>query len=325
MLGVLAGLEVLAVMNENNVIPLRAVELVVFTEEEGTNFGTTMLGSKAMAGKVDFDYLQKLSNEDGKSAVQVMKEAGFEPERVAECRADGKEIFGMIELHIEQGIVLEQKQMAIGIVEAICGMSTYRVDVQGTANHAGSTPMDMRQDALLAAAKLIVYIGESTKKEGHNTTVATVGEIHCKPNVSNVIPSSVCFNVDVRDIREDGIEAVSVRMKKKSKEIEISDNVQMEISVVGCSDVVSLSDTIICQIEKASSNRTKKYMRMPSGAVHDAAMMAEMTDVGMIFIPSIGGVSHAPSEASKTEDISLGAKILLDVVLSLTAPDYERR
>lgn len=316
-LGVMSALEVITVLHENGITPKRPLELVVFVEEEGTNFGTTMLGSKAMAGKVDFAYLEKLKDEQGRTAVQVIEQAGYEPKLIDECKVKSNEIFGMLELHIEQGIILEQKGKNIGIVEAICGMKTYRVNVHGRANHAGATPMNMRQDPMLAAAKLITFIGEDTKKNGRATTVATVGEIHCLPNVSNVIPSSVSFSIDIRDIQDTEVENASWRIKRKASEIEMSDNVKIEIIEVGASRSISLSDFLIECIERSASKQLIEFMRMPSGAVHDSAMMAGLADVGMIFIPSIDGRSHAPNESSKIEDIQIGANVLLDVVLEL--------
>lgn len=317
--GVVTGMEVLAVLCENMAELKRPVELIIFAEEEGSNFGTTMLGSKALVGKCDCDYLKELRSGDHISAYEVMKKSGLKPDGISCYQLKPGDVYAMIELHIEQGIVLEREHKTIGVVEAIAGMKTYRVKVNGNSNHAGSTPMNLRRDPAVAAAKLICVIEEFAKTGAYSTTVATVGEIICEPNATNVIPQSVQFSVDIRDIKEDGIEKVAEFLKKQIQCVEVSDHVTVELQLVGTSKCISLNPEIVDCIEECVKARGISYMRMNSGAVHDSAMLTEVTRVGMIFVPSVAGKSHTEREYTKPEDIKLGADLLLETIMKIAS------
>lgn len=315
--GVVTALEVLTVLHENQVELLRPVELIIFAEEEGSNFGTTMLGSKALVGKCDCEYLRELRAQDHTSAYDVMKKSGLNPEEISRYVLRPGDVHAMVELHVEQGIVLEREQKTIGVVEAIAGMQTYRVKVNGRSNHAGATPMNMRQDPAVAAAKLICAIEEFAKSGAYRTTVATVGEIICQPNATNVIPQSVQFSVDIRDIQEDGIEKVVNFLKRQICHVEENDHVTVELHLVGTSNCIRLNPEVVDCIEGCVKAKGIPYMRMNSGAVHDSAMLTEVTRVGMIFVPSVEGKSHTAAEYTKPEDIKLGGDLLLEVIMQL--------
>lgn len=315
--GVVSALEVLTVFYENGYKPVRPVELVIFAEEEGSNFGTTMIGSKALVGKCDKAYLEKLKTENGVTAYDLIKEAGFAPEDVDKCRLSDKDVHAMLEMHIEQGIVLDREGLTIGVVQAIAGMHTYRIAVHGESNHAGATPMPMRHDPMMAAANLIAEIEKYTKQEVYDTTVATVGEIECAPNMPNVIPQKVQFSVDIRDVREDGIASVVSFIRKRCEDMENELGVTFEITTVGTSKCIGLSQRIADMIEESTKEKGFSYKCMNSGAVHDSAMLTEVTEVGMIFVPSVNGKSHNPEEYTESEDIRKGAEVLLDVVKKL--------
>ncbi|WP_300410265.1 M20 family metallo-hydrolase [Lagierella sp.] len=317
-LGVIGALEVLNVMKENNYIPNRPVELIIFSEEEGSNFGTTMVGSKALTGKLNFESLSKLENSEGKSAVEVLKDFGLDPKEMKKHVLKPEEIFCMLELHIEQGIVLENQNKQIGIVEAIAGMITLDVTVKGEENHAGSTPMNMRKDALVIAADLIKEIENIAKYKVEKTTVATVGKISSKPNMANVIPGEVRFTVDIRDINQYDLEKAETLIRREAKRIENEKNFEIAIKVLGASDPVGLSPSIVDIITNEVKSLTDSWMKLHSGAVHDAAMMADITPTGMIFVPSVLGKSHTKEEFTKQEDIKLGVQALLNSVIKLS-------
>lgn len=315
--GVVSALEVLNVLYENRFTPIRPVELVIFAEEEGSNFGTTMLGSKAIAGKYDVDYLHTLKDSAQIPAYERIREFGLNPDRIGECRIGPGDIYAMIELHIEQGIVLDREEKIIGVVEAIAGMHTYRIEISGESNHAGATPMNLRHDPMTAAGRLICDIEKYVNDSACGTTVATVGEIECSPNMPNVIPQKVRFSVDIRDVRQDGIDRTVEYIRKRSRTVAQERGVEIVIRQVGTSECIRLSSDIAGRIEKAAEKERYSCRRMNSGAVHDSAMLAGITEVGMIFVPSVDGKSHNTGEYTKEEHIAAGADVLLDVVREL--------
>lgn len=317
--GVASSLEVLNVFYENGIKPTRPVELVIFAEEEGSNFGTTMIGSKALAGKYDKDYLKKLKTEAGETAYDVISRFGLDPEKVEDCRLNPGDVSAMVELHIEQGAILDKEELTIGVVQVIAGMHTLRITLRGFSDHAGTTPMNMRKDPMAAAAKLICAIEQYAKEKVYASTVATVGEIECRPNKPNVIPQTVQFSVDIRDVCEDGMERVISYIKEKCKEIGAATDVATEVTEIGKSECIRLCPRITKLIEEVTAEKGLPYKCMNSGAVHDAAMMTAVTDVGMIFVPSVDGRSHTAEEYTSAEDIKKGADVLLETVRRLTA------
>lgn len=316
LLGVVSGLEVLRTLSENNIKTKHSIELVIFSEEEGTNFGSTMVGSKYMVGKYNLKDLKKLKNDQGNSLYEVAKKCGFTPDQ-DKSKISSKDLKAMLELHIEQGEVLESENKNIGIVKAIAGMKSLSIEVGGVSNHAGSTPMNLRKDPMVGAAELILKIKELAEKEALPTTVGTVGKIYSYPNVSNVIPNKVEFSLDVRDVKKKGIELLLKKLYKEIDKVKNRLNLETNITIIGESDPIKLSEEIINIIEKAAVDRKISYKKMNSGAVHDSCMLSSITDVGMIFIPSIKGRSHCPEELSRYEDIKLGSDILLDTILKL--------
>lgn len=316
--GTVGALEAVSVLSENGIRPRRSVEVVFFPEEEGSNFGTTMVGSKCLAGKLDLAGLERLKTDTGVSCAQLAAGFGLHPEDVASCRLTPGSVDAMVELHIEQGIVLDRKQLKLGVVRAIAGMVTVRVTVSGESNHAGATPMDMRHDPMAAAARLIVQIQDIAARQCLPDTVATVGEIACVPNMPNVIPGEVSFTVDIRDVDEAGIDKALSLLEEAMARVSASDGVKTSLSTIGRNKPVVLTDRVVSAIREAVRECGAPFMEMNSGAVHDTAMLAGVTDVGMIFIPSVDGRSHTPEEYTAPEDIALGCQALLNTVLRLT-------
>lgn len=315
--GVIGALEVLSVMVEENYKPLRPIELIIFAEEEGSNFGTTMVGSKSLIGKLSYNDLNELHNDKGLSALKIMEDFSLNPLDMKNSILKSGDIFAMVELHIEQGIVLEREGLDLGVVNAIAGMTTLDVTVKGTSNHAGSTPMTMRNDALVASSELFLEI-EKIAKSINPTTVATVGTIDLKPNMPNVIPGKVKFTIDIRDIDNDSIKKAEDLIKEFSKTISKKRNVKIDFETIGSSKAIKLSDLVINEITKVVKSTTSSWMNMHSGAVHDAAMIAEIAPVGMIFVPSRNGISHNKDEYTDEKHIEMGVQVLLDTAIELS-------
>lgn len=315
--GVVTALEVIRVLEENKIELNHPVEFVIFAEEEGSNFGTTMVGSKVLTGLYELEDLKELKDNKGKSAYEVMKEFGLEVDKIKEQTLKKDDVKAMIELHVEQGGILHKENLSIGIVKAIAGMKSYKVTFNGISNHAGTTPMNLRKDPMIPAAEMILHLKDIAKNKALKNTVATVGKIHSQPNASNVIASEVEIYVDVRDVEPKGIEMVSQELKTKGKDLEKKHDLKIEVELVGESQVMKLSTEVVETIEKIAKIRKYNYKRMNSGAVHDAAMLTTVTDVGMIFVPSIDGISHSPNEMTNIEDIKIGCDVLLDTVIEL--------
>ncbi len=315
--GVVGAMETVRVMHENGYRGRRPVEVVIFAEEEGSNFGTTMVGSKVMTGNYGIEELNHLKTPEGKTAFCTMKEFGLKPEQWKSAVICPEDVYGMLELHIEQAIVLEREGLRLGVVKAIAGMRTLTIQIKGESNHAGATPMNMRRDPMAAAARLIAAVQRFGTQEAFPTTVATVGQITCSPNMPNVIPAEVSFTVDIRDITEEGIDLVTELIEKEVAVLKKETGVEISIGLIGESKPIHLSEQVTGIVEEAVKETGAPYKCMNSGAVHDAAMLAELTEVGMIFVPSHDGKSHTPTEYTGPEDIKLGADVLLKTVLRL--------
>lgn len=323
--GVLAVLEIIRVLKEEKAELQQPIELVSFAEEEGSNFGITMLGSKVFAGKYSLEELKTINNAEGKSVYETARDFGLEIDQAERDILQRGEIDAMIELHIEQGQILESQQKSIGVVQAIAGMRTYKVTIEGDSNHAGTTPMDLRSDPMAGAAEIISQIRKTARNDALKSTVATVGKIECRPNIPNVIPQEVEFYVDIRDVEAKGVEIVSGKLDQKVKEVSDEHSLKSTIELVGESRTVKLSSRLIEKIEETAIEKGFDYLKLNSGAVHDTAMLSGLTDIGMIFIPSKGGKSHCPEEYTSEQDIKAGCDLLLNVVRKLACKKTEKQ
>lgn len=315
--GVVGALEVIRVFREREIINHTPIELVIFAEEEGSNFGSTLAGSKVLTGRYDKDDIKGIRNNLGMSMFEAAQKAGYDPDSVQRNIIKPGDIKAMLELHIEQSVVLENEKKSIGIVEAIAGIKSFQIEIEGVANHAGATPMGMRRDALVGAAEIITAV-KTIAQNAYLSTVATVGKIFCQPNVPNVIPGKVSFTLDVRDIYSDGIRIVVDQVRKKLKKISKKYDLISNMDFLGESEPIFLSPELINLIEETAIEKSLSCKRMNSGAVHDACMFGSIAKVGMIFVPSIGGRSHVPEELTSYEDIKYGCDLLLNVVYKLT-------
>lgn len=309
--GSMAAIEVLMILNENKIQTKHPLEIIIFSNEEGG-----VMGSRAIAGHLGKKALP-IVNSTGYSMAEGIMRLGGDITRITEVARKKDEIAAFLELHIEQGGTLEKEDIQIGIVEGIVGLAWWEVEFTGFANHAGTTPMNARQDALLAAAKFIVAVNEVTSSfEG--AQVGTVGKIKAEPGAPNVIPGKVVTSLEIRDLSLEMIEKVYEAIKTRAKEIAKASNVQIELRPLDTTaDPAIMTAAIQDEIASSASQLGLTTKRMPSGAGHDAQDMALIAPTGMIFIPSKGGISHSPKEFSSATDMANGANVLLNTILSL--------
>lgn len=312
MLGVLSGIECArALRNDDLRLPF-ALEVIGFADEEGARFQSTYLGSRAVAGTFENDVLAH-GDKDGITMADAMRTFGLDPDRISEAARRPADILAYLELHIEQGPVLENENLAVGAVTAIAGANRLRVHVLGAPGHAGTVPMALRNDALVAASECVLAVSQIANSSPQ--TVGTVGQLSVDGGgATNVIPGGVSFSVDLR-AAEDGIRrGVVETFEKACRDIAKKRQVQINIEKVHEADSVECAPWIIDQIDAVIDDAGGRAFRLASGAGHDAAAMADITDVGMIFVRCLGGISHAPAESITEEDAIAGAKVLFDVV-----------
>ncbi|MEH6746144.1 MAG: Zn-dependent hydrolase [Maribacter arcticus] len=309
--GSMAALEVLKVLDENNVKTKHPLEIIIFSNEEGG-----VVGSRAIAGHLKKTAFS-VKNSTGYTIGEGMMRLGGDTTRLSEVARKKGAIAAFLELHIEQGGILEKENIDIGIVEGIVGLKWWNVEFNGFANHAGTTPMNARQDALLAAAKFIVAVNEvATSFEG--AQVATIGRISAEPGAPNVIPGNVITSLEIRDLSSEVIEKVYQEIEKRGLEISKTSGVEITFSALDTTANPAIMDsTIQNEIEKSINSLGLSYKSMPSGAGHDAQDMALIAPTGMIFVPSKGGISHSPKEFTSANDMANGANVLLKTILAL--------
>lgn len=310
--GVLAGLEVVQTLAEAGARPEHPITVAAFSNEEGVRFTPDMLGSLVYAGGMPVEEALACVATDGTVFGDELKRIGY-----AGPMAPGSiRPLAFLELHVEQGPLLEHEELDIGVVDRLQGISWQLVTVQGQANHAGTTPMHLRRDAGLAAARVINYLHHMATASG-GTTVATVGSVRVEPDVINVVPGRATFTVDVRDAEEGRIQAAEASLREVLAELEEELGVSWDVERLARYEPVRFDAGLAELLDQVAANRGLRFRRMISGAGHDAQMMARMAPSAMIFVPSQGGVSHSPEERSTPEHLEAGANVLLDAVSRL--------
>ncbi|QYK67227.1 MULTISPECIES: Zn-dependent hydrolase [Paenibacillus] len=310
--GVLSGLEVIQTLQVSGFIPARSIVVGAFTNEEGVRYAPDMMGSLVYAGGLPLEDALASLGTDGTILGEELVRIGYE----------GTEEPGFmlphayVELHIEQGPVLESVGVPIGAVENLQGISWQRVTIEGVANHAGTTPMSMRRDAGHAAACVITFLRDRATRS-QTPTVATVGCLSMEPNAINVIPSRATFTVDLRDPDEQRLQAEEAALTEYLRDLAATEGVTITTERMARFDPVAFDANIVELIEAAAMQRELRSKRMTSGAGHDAQMMARICPAAMIFVPSIGGISHNPREYTPRPDLVAGANVLLDVIKHL--------
>lgn len=315
--GVLAALEIVRILNDRNVTTKRPIEVVNFAAEESSRFGVATIGSKALAGKLDATMLKKLIDKDGFTLYETLEASGYHPENIEYSVMSSEYIHAFIELHIEQGPVLENKKCAIGIVTDIAAPTRLKVFINGRADHSGNTPMHMRKDALVAASELILAVERIASQIPGGTAVGTVGYAYTSPGAMNVIPGRVELGIDIRDVNMEGKNTAVKSIIETIEKIAAERGLNISYEKLCDDEPVTLSKKIIRTLEDSANHVQLPYIKLPSGAGHDAMNMARITDVGMIFIPSVGGISHNIEEYSRMDDICTGTKLLLEATLRL--------
>lgn len=308
--GVVGALEVISVLNDAGVTTRHPLEFVSFTDEEGG-----LVGSRAMVGKLTQAGMDVVSN-SGLVTRDGIARVGGDPERIAEAARSPESLRAFFELHIEQGGILEQKNLQIGVVEGIVGIQWWDITISGVANHGGTTPMPQRVDALVSASELALAVNRiALELEGRQ--VATVGRIEAFPGAPNVVPGKVVMSLEVRDLSENKIWEVFRLIEAEAARIAAARGTPIAFTELDTASPPAPTDTEMRDIIEAAAKRLGySYQRMPSGAGHDAQDLAKITPTGMIFVPSKDGVSHSPFEYTSPEDMARGASVLLQAILA---------
>jgi len=308
--GSIGALEIIDVLNENNIVTRHPLQVIIFSNEEGS---TT--GSVAMANGLTKDELEAIS-QSGQTIAAGIGSIGGRPDSIASATRKKGDMAAFLELHVEQGGILEKENIQIGVVEGIVGIIHWDVTIEGFANHAGTTPMNMRRDALLAAAKFIVALNETvTSYEGRQ--VGTIGKIAVQPGAYNVVPGKAVLGMEIRDLSYDKVLQIFHDVEKKAAAIAASTGTTISFVQKTAVQPALTDKNLQGKITQAAKALGFTYKNMPSGAGHDSQEMALLCPVAMIFVPSVGGISHSPKEFTKTTDMGNGANVLLQTILAI--------
>lgn len=311
-LGVLAGLEVIAALNDAGLVTKRPMAVAFFTNEEGARFQPDMMGSLVFQGDMPLQQALDTVGIDGTSVRENLERIGY----AGTAPVGDNRVHAFVELHVEQGPVLEHEQVTIGAVTGVQGIHWTEYTVEGVSNHAGTTPMQLRHDAGAVAARIACFVRDLSARLGGGQ-LATVGHLKLTPNLINVIPNRAVFTVDLRNT--DGVVlAEAVRAVAEFAE-EAARNEGVTLSTRSLADFapVDFALQLVDRVEAIARQRGHSVRRMPSGAGHDAQMLARMCPAGMIFVPSVGGLSHNVAEFTADNDIQAGAEVLLELMLEL--------
>ncbi len=309
--GVIGAIEVAQVLRERGIRLRHPLEIVSFTDEEGG-----LIGSLAMTGRLAPAALDVLTH-SGKTIRDGVRAVGGDPDRLDESRRRPGSLKAFIELHIEQGAVLDEGDIDIGVVEGIVGIRWWDVTIDGVANHAGTTPMNRRRDALLSAAEFALAVNRvATTLPGRH--VATVGRIRAEPGAPNVIPGRAVMSLEIRDLAAEKIRDVYDAIHAEALKIAQARQTPISFAEIEVASEPAPTDERMRRIiAKAASSLGLTHKLMPSGAGHDAQDMTHIAPTGMIFVPSVGGVSHSPKEFTSPQDMANGANVLLQTVLAI--------
>lgn len=314
-LGVIGGIEAVQIMNEQGIETKHPIEVLAYRDEEATRFVGSYSGAGHLTGGYDKGIMTH-QDKDGKSVVECLKACGIDPDHVEEAQLPAGYAKAHLELHIEQGAVLESKNLAVGIVTGICCQIRGEVTIKGVASHAGTTPMDLRRDPLVAAAEVMLCIEEEAKN--YPGAVATVGKIEAFPGGVNVVPGEVKFSIDMRNQKAALRDEMFEKIKEKAESICDKRNVSIEINVLmKDKEGKPCADQIQDEIAKACAEVGVPEFRVPSGAGHDSSTFADFCPMGMIFVRSKDGISHNKVEYSSPEDCAAGVEVLYHTMLNL--------
>mgnify|MGYP005840390053 CR=1 FL=1 len=321
--GVVAALEVVAALRQHSVVPRRPVEVVSFACEESSRFGRGTLGSALVAGTVEPEEILELRDAHGLTVRQVLELVGLAPDRLATVRRRPGDYTAYLELHIEQGRVLEETGARLGIVEAIAAPTRFRLELVGRADHSGATPMPLRRDALAGAAEVILAVERLAQET--SGVVGTVGTIRIEPGAINVVPGRAELGIDVRSSDRETKATVVEALRRAVEEIARRRGLEWSLQTLTDEEPVALHPALAALLERCARARGLPALRMVSGAGHDAMQMARICPSGMVLVPSREGISHSRQEWTPPDDIVLGTQVLLDAVLHLAEHGLSER
>jgi N-carbamoyl-L-amino-acid hydrolase len=316
--GVLGGLEAIRSLQRAGFKPRRSIELVMFTSEEPTRYGIGCLGSRLISGQLDSARAAKLTDSDGVTFGQLHERAGGEG-TLDQVRLPRGHYDAFVELHIEQGPLLEQSGVPIGVVTAIAAPAALRVTYEGAGGHAGAVLMPARRDALLPAAKLALAVDAAARELGGADTVATTGVLDVHPRAINSIPSRTHLEIDVRDIELARRDAVLNQIRRQAQQFGDEHRQQTTIELINADSPATCDPRIVEAIESAAFSAGQSSQRMISRAYHDSLFMAQICPTAMIFIPCRGGISHRPDEYASPEAIAAGVRTLAGTLAKLAS------
>ncbi|SFD88336.1 allantoate deiminase/N-carbamoyl-L-amino-acid hydrolase [Lentibacillus persicus] len=312
-IGVIGGIEVVQHLTEEKFNLKRTIEVIAFCEEEGTRFlSGGMFGSRAMVGDIKNSEMEA-KDKDGITREQGFKDFGLDPNNIKQAVRNKNAIEIYLEMHIEQGPVLTQKETPLGIVTGITGVSLMEIIVEGEQNHAGGTPMNARKDALLAASEIALTIEEIFNNYG-GVSVGTITRMHAQPDQVNIIPGRATMTLDVRDIEIERRDKILKEIENRAENVGQERGVTFQFRPVLHAEPTMCAEEIISTMQTESKKMKLKYHNMPSGGGHDAQIISKIADIGMIFVRSKGG-SHNPNEFASIKDITDGTKLLSATVL----------
>ena len=317
--GVVAGLETARVLHEEGFVPERPIEFVALPEEEGARFGSGLFGSRAICGKLTQEEVENNKDWDGITVAQAMREYGLDPAKATEAARKPGEIGAFLELHIEQGPLLENTKTDVGIVESIVGLRILDIHVYGRSDHAGNTPMTMRADTMLASAKAIAAGTEKALEIGEGTVV-TCGRLETIPGAFNIVAKETYFQIDCRSKTIENVDAViAVIRESLEKSAEENPGLSFTIEEKLSAMPVPMKEEIKAMMEEEAAEAGISTVKMLSGAGHDAMIMGSICDVAMVFVPSKGGRSHVPEEWTDYEDLQKGIEVIYRSVKKLAS------
>lgn len=316
-LGVLCGLEALRSLKEQGVALRRPLELVAFSDEEG-RFGG-MFGSQAMTGRLTPESIHSMVDLDGVTLVEAMAARQLDAMAALDAQRDPASIHAFVELHIEQGPVLDHEHTNIGVVEAITGLQRWEVRLQGQANHAGTTPMHLRRDAMRGLAEFAVEVDRILEEHGSPRSVATIGRVELSPGAANVVPGEARFALEMRDTSEQVLAELADAFRRTLFAISRRRELMFDFEVVSRIEPVACDPLVIESVAASAEALGLSQRRMPSGAAHDTQQLARIAPAGMVFVPSKGGRSHSAAEWTAWSDIEAGANVLLNTLYRLAS------
>ncbi len=310
--GVLAGLEVVRALNEAKVTTRRPIAVAFFTNEEGARFHPDMMGSLVYAGGMGLNEVYAATDKDGLSVGDELRRIGY----LGTAKPGALRPHAFVELHIEQGPILDEEKVQIGVVESVQGISWTEYTVTGVSNHAGTTPMRLRRDAGYLASSVNLFARKLAWDMGGDQ-VATVGEMAFRPNLINVVPNRAVFTVDLRNTDEAKLKAAETKVAAHIAEVAAAEKVEVEAKVLARFEPVIFNAGLVDRVEHHARALGRTTRRMPSGAGHDAQMMQRLCPTAMIFVPSVAGLSHNVKEHTETADLVAGAEVLLNLMVEL--------